>query len=66
MRHCAAHHGGCGCMGLLDCVHDDKVERATEAIFTSDGWDQRARGSREDAEALAWRVLLAAYPEGRA
>lgn len=29
---CGADHGGCGCMGLWDCAHDNKLQRATETI----------------------------------
>lgn len=68
---CGAAHGGCGCIGSWDCVHDNKLQRVTECIAA---WDQcvAARESgripcADDCECrdMAIGVLRAVFPEER-
>lgn len=57
---CAADHGGCLCNGMLDCVHDNRLERAAEALFWCAPWEldgYQPPKSMEDARKLAAYVL---------
>lgn len=53
---CGANHGGCGCMGLWDCAHDDKLQRATETIAHLANYGMGCSGSQGGQEIPCARI----------